>query len=154
MFPQDTVIWDWSWKILQVVLASPSTSTRSIWMSQTSPLNSGYKYVKDVRKASLFLNSLFLCMHWLYIVIDFIDMYMQHPICSLFLFTEDIHNKGSFICKIRSPECQDVLHEASKTTSPCNELHIQPKNFTYVFWKVNIHLPISVGLREKKSNFW
>lgn len=135
------------------MLASPSTSTYSRWMGQISLLNSGYKCVKDVRKASLFLNCFFLCVHWLYV-----DTYTQHPFCSLFLFTEGIQNKWSFICKIRSPEHQDVLHEASKTvhavwktTSPCNDLHIQPKIFTYVCWKVNVHLPISVTLGKKSQ---
>lgn len=103
IFPQVTSIWDWCWKSLQqLMLATPSTSTYSRWMGQTLSLNSGYKHVKDVRKTSLFLNFLFLCMHWLYMDID---MWTQQPFCSLFLFTEGIQNKGSVRSEVQKTRC-------------------------------------------------
>lgn len=156
IFPQVTVIWDWRWKSLQqLMLATSSISTYSRWMGQTLSLNSGYIYVKDVRKTSLFLNFLFLCMHWLYMDID---MRTQYPFCSLFLFTEGIQNKGSVRSEIQKIKVYCMQHQKLcavwKTTSPCNELHIQSKIFTYGCWKVSIQLPISVPLGKKKSNCW
>lgn len=70
----------------------------------------------------------------------------------------EAQNKRSFICKIRSPEHQDVLHEASKVVNavwknsiPYNELHIQPKIFTYVCWKANIHFLIHLSSSGEKK---